>query len=245
MKTTFKIIVMVLVAAFYGCQKDDVSPGMISSVTSDGVFSGTIVNDSNRIDSIKAYGSSDNIIGGSTIYLGNCAVLANGKFSVALTNPVLRKIVAFPSGVVVSDTTAMIGSMFVFEAFGGTYTGTLYKANYSLDDSTKAGNSESEFIYSDRAFTKKGTGIYAYTIYGVTSNFKLNYNLTFKKGWNEIVRRVDSYSHTSTTSTTEETYSNTITSDLQWRCITFTIAVFTIHAKTRGVHSVVKHGLLF
>ena len=46
---------MVLVAAFYSCQKNDVSPEVSSSISSDGAFSGTIVNDSNRIDFIKVY----------------------------------------------------------------------------------------------------------------------------------------------------------------------------------------------
>lgn len=239
MKTTFKIIVIVLVAAFYGCQKSDVSVGLNSSVSSDGVLSGTIVNDSNRIDSIKIYHFSNNE------FLGKSGVSSLGKFSLALTNPVLSKIGTFPNGVVISDTTAMIGAVFVIDAYSGTYNGTVYKANCSLFDSIKAGNSGSDFIYSDKAFTTKGTGIYADTIDGVTSNLKLNYNVTFKKGWNEYVWRVDSYSHTSTTETEVETYSNTVSSDLQWRCNTFSIALLTIHDKTRGALGVARPGFLF
>jgi hypothetical protein len=102
MKSTFGIFVTVLVAAFYSCQKDNVSLGVSSSISSDGVFSGTIVNDSNRIDSIKVYHFCNNE------FLGKSGVSSTGKFSLALTNPVLRKMVTSPSGVVVSDTTAMV-----------------------------------------------------------------------------------------------------------------------------------------
>ncbi len=243
MKTTFRIIVMVLMAAFYSCQKSDVSPGTSSSITSDGVFSGTIVNDSNRIDSIKFYsyfGYINNI--DSIILLGKSAVPSTGKFSLVLTNPVLRKLGSLASGVVVSDTTALVGNLYGLEAYkGGIYTGSVYKINYSLGvDSTKAGMSVSQFMYSDRAFTIKGTEIHADTY----ENLKTNYSITFKKGWNEIVRRVDSYSKTPTTSTTVETYSNTVTSDLQWRYYPNNNAS-TVRAKTQGVSCLARKGFLF
>jgi len=247
MKTTFRIIAMVLVAAFYSCQKNDVSPEVSSSISSDGAFSGTIVNDSNRIDSIKAYSYFGSInYNDSTILLGKSAMLSSGKFSLVLTNPVLRKIGTGPNGVVVSDTTAIIGNMDEFEAYkGGIYTGNINKYNFSIGDSTKAGMSKSQFMYSDRTFTIKGTEIHADTYNGITSNLKFNYGITFKKGWNEIVLRVDSYSKTSTTKTTVETYSNTVTPDMQWRYIPISTPISTIRAKTREVHGIARSGFLF
>lgn len=72
MNTTIRIFVMVLLAAFYGCQKSDVSPGVSSSVSPDGAFSGTIVNDSNRIDSIRIYFYD---------LISKSAISSSGKFS--------------------------------------------------------------------------------------------------------------------------------------------------------------------
>lgn len=239
MKTTFKIIVIVLVAAFYGCQKSDVSPGVNGSISNDGVLTGTIVNDSNRIDSIKAY---DN----SSIILGKSAVSSSEKFSLVLTNPVLSRIGTAPSGVVVSDTTAIIGNMDEFEAYkGGIYTGNINKTNFNISDSTKAGESASQFIYSDRTFTIKGTEIHVDTYSNFKSNLKVNYSITFKKGWNETVLKVDSYSNTTIATTTVETYSNTVTSDLQWKYSPFNTYNFTIRAKTRGILGVARQRFLF
>jgi len=245
MKSTFRIIVVVLVATFYGCQKSDVSPGVSSSVTIDGVFSGTIVDDSNRIDSIKAYANivdSYNVVVGENI-LGKSTVLSSGKFSLVLTNPVLRKLGNGPSGVVVSDTTAIVGNVSEFEAFkSGTYIGYISKTNISIGDSTKLGESDSQFMYSDRTFTIKGTEI-SDTIYsGISYNSKYNYNITFKKGWNEIVFRVDSYSHTSTGYTEVDTFSNAVTADLQWRF--FLSNPSSVRAKARGIKRTTRTGFL-
>jgi len=239
MKTTFKIIVIVLFAAFYGCQKNDVSMDLNSSITSDGVLSGIIVNDSNRIDSIKAFGD-DNL-------LGKSAVSTAGNFSLALTTPILRKIGTPPSGVVVSDTTAMVTSVYNIQAFkSGIFTGHVYKSNSitsSLSSNVKAGVSSSLLMYSDRAFTINGQEVHTSTNNGITSNSKLNYSITFKKGWNEIMLKVDTYSTTSTTSTVVETYSNTITADLQWRY--FPSNASYVRAKAKGVQDEVKQGFLF
>jgi len=247
MKKTFRIIVLVLVVAFYGCQKNDVSPGVSTSISSDGAFSGTIVNSSNRIDYIKAYDyivDSNNVFEDSII-LGKSAVSSNGKFSLVLTKPFLSKIGTVPDGVVVSDTTAMVGYVSGFDAYNsGIETGTINKGNYSLIDSTKVVISESEFMYSDRSFTIIGTEIYTNTYNGMTSDFRSNYIIKFKKGWNEITW-VESFSKTSTTCTTIETNSNTVTSDMQWRYIPQSAPIYTIRAKTRGVHGISRPGFLF
>jgi hypothetical protein len=97
-------------------------------------------------------------------------------------------------------------------------------------------------MYSDRTFTIKGTENVDNVYYGITSNRTLNYSITFKKGWNEIVLRVDSYSLTSTTYTEVDTYSNTVTSDLQWRFSRSNSS--SIRAKARGIQSAVRTGFL-
>jgi hypothetical protein len=247
MKTTFRIVVMVLFAAFYSCKKNDVSPGVSSSISNNGILTGTIVNDSNRIDSIKVYDyivDNYNVVEGSII-IGKSAVLSSGKFSLVLTNPVLRKIGTGPSGVIVSDTTAMVGNMNELEAYkSGIYYGNINKSNFSISDIPIAGESTSQFMYSDRTFTIKGTEIDADTTYTYKSNLKINYSITFKKGWNEIVLEIDSYSNTTTTTTTVETYSNNITSDLQWRYYPNNNAS-SVRAKTQGVHSIARPTFLF
>jgi len=181
MKTTFTIIVMILVAAFYGCQKSDVLPGVSSSVSSDGVISGTIVNDSNRIDSIIFYDYDEN--SNNSIIIGKSTVSSAGKFSLVLTNLVLRKLGNVPSGVVVSDTTSMVVNVDEVEAYkDGISTGNISKSNLSNGDSIKTGESKSLFMYSDRAFSIKGTEIEVDTNNGVTSNVKVNYSTSYKKG---------------------------------------------------------------
>lgn len=229
MKTTFRIIVIVLLAAFYGCQ-NDLSLGVNSSITSDGILSGTIMNDSNRIDSIKVYSDIENLI-------GKGAVSSDGKFSVVLntpaTAPVLSKIGYVHSGVIISDITAMIGSIYEVQVFKSMmYKGKIYKSNYNAYDSIKSGQSIIQFLYSDRNFTIKGTETN-------TDSNNSNWNLTFKKGWNEIVMKIDLYS---TTSTIVETFSSTITSDLQWNY--FPSYNYYVQSKTRGVQAV-KLGFLF
>ena len=250
MKTTFKIIVIVLFAAFYGCQKDDVSTNASSSITSDGILSGTIVNDSNRIDSIKAYSTTQSPISSPHITfmiitgIGKSAVSTDGKFSITLISPLLFKIGTGPSGVVASDTTAMVTTVYGLNnrLYGPVY---VYKANYNLYDTIRAGQSGSLFMYSDRAFTIKGTEIRDKRFStGFIETIKTNYNITFKKGWNEFVLKIDSYSITSTTSTTVESYSNIVTSDLQWKCFIYGLSYY-VRSKTRGVQDVVRQGFLF
>ena len=238
---------MVVLAAFYGCQKSDVSPDVSSSITPDGAFSGTIVNDSNRIDFIKVYDcivDNYNVIKDSII-LGKSAVSSNGKFLLVLTKPILSQIGTVTSGVVVSDTTAMVGYVSGFDTYkNGIKTGIIKKGNYSLINATKVEICSSQFMYSDRAFTIIGTEIYKNTYNGITSNDTSNYNITVKKGWNEITW-VESYSKTLTVVTIIETNSNTVTSDMQWRYIPKSAPISTIRAKTREVHGIARPGFLF
>ena len=72
MKTFFKVVLFVFVAAFYSCGKDEVSSAS-SSITSAGVISGTISNYGvSPVDSIHFNGS-------------NAIVSTDGKFSKTLS----------------------------------------------------------------------------------------------------------------------------------------------------------------
>jgi hypothetical protein len=208
MKTTFRVILMVLVAAFYSCKNEDMS-GVGSSITSDGVLSGTIVN--------NAFAASDFII--YDYYYsegGECSVTTDGKFSMSLSTPYLKQIGSI-KGVSVSDTTSLIGHIKFSSYKPLTKQFELKKCNYTTDSIRTAGMSFSEFIYADRAFTQKGIQIVSYQ-YGVyTKNETYVFNLKFKKGWNEMVEKVDSYSLTGTNITEKISFSNKVSSDLQWR----------------------------
>jgi hypothetical protein len=132
-----------------------------------------------------------------------------------------------------------------FDAYkGGIKTGQINKGNYNLIDSTKVVISDSQLMYSDRTFTIKGTEIYKYIYNGITSNDTSNYNITFKKGWNEITY-VESYSKTQTTVTIIETNSNTVTSDMQWKYIPNSAPISFINNKTLGVHNIEKRDSYF
>lgn len=237
MKTIFKIIVMVLFAAFYSCQNNAVSTGVINSISSDGIFSGTIVNDSNRIDSLKVYTDDD-------VVLGKGAVSSDGKFSLVLTNPILYKISTRSNGLVVSDTSAMIRTIGVFLTYKSRkFSGNINKINFYDSDSVNAGKSFSKIIYSDRTFTIKGTIIHSDIYSSYDSNQKTNYNVIFKKGWNEIVLKIDSFSATSKNLTVVQSLSNNITTDLQWRYVPYN-GYFSNHSKTHRIQDVVRNGFI-
>jgi hypothetical protein len=62
----------------------------------------------------------------------------------------------------------------------------------------------------------KGTNVYLYTTSNQTMSYTTSYNVTFKRGWNEVVCKIISYSSTLESETMSEAYTNNITSDLQW-----------------------------
>lgn len=158
----------------------------------------------------------------------------------------MRKLVSIPSGVVVSDTTVMIGNLNDIETYeGGIFNGRINKCTISFENGIKAGMSTSKFVYFDGSLTMKGTELYTDTYNSVTSTTRIIYNNTFKKGWNEMVVKIDSYTETSTTITTVETYSNTVTPDMQWRYIPYNNYSLTISAKTRGLNGIERAGFLF
>jgi len=207
MKTTFRVILVVLVAAFYSCNNENVS-NADSSITTDGVLSGTIVN--------NAFAQSDSIQVEYFYFDGRGSVTNDGKFELALSIPHLRQMGSI-RGVTVSDTTALIGNALFSSYSPNSKSYELLKCNFTTDSITQAGMAYSIFIYADRALTIKGTAINTIKYGAYTKTETIVYNLKLKKGWNEFVEKVDSYVATDTTITIKMTYSNAITSDLQWR----------------------------
>ena len=236
MKTTFKVMLMVLVAAFYSCQKSEKDETPASSVSTDGVLSGTIVNyASATLDSVKVYDNSS--------YIGRSSVTTDGKFSMSLSIPKLYKTGTI-EGVTISDTTALVGNAIFYCYKAGIGTGELGKLNFnSKIDSIKSGMASCLFIYANKPFTMKGTRTDSFSSGVYSENATYIYDITFKKGWNEIVIKIDAYSSTSSTSFTEKMiYSNTITSDLQWRY--FPNSSSNVRSNAKGL-SGLKSGKLF
>ncbi len=209
MKTIFNLVLIAVCVTFFSCQKDDVSTGN-SSITSDGVISGKIVNYvANSLDSVKAR---------NTNYVGSGLVLSTGEFTIHLTIPELSKIGSL-SGVAISDTTVMGGAVAIRAYLNNSIQGDLQRCNYANDSLNKAGLSYSSFIYTDKPLTLKGTHIETYTGGGYTENSTNFYDVTFKKGWNEVVFKITAYSSTTNSLTESVSMTNIIPSDLQWHFI--------------------------
>lgn len=208
-RTTFKIILVAVCISFFSCQKngDEKLPTDNSSISIDGVLSGKIVNYvANSIDSVKAR---------NTDYVGTSKVLSTGYFSIGLTLPQLEKIGSL-SGVMISDTTALGGSATITSYLNSYENGEVIKCNYANDSINKPGMAYSSFVYTDRAFTMKGTHEETYMEGDISETSSTVYNVTFKKGWNEVVTKITSYSSTSNNLTSSVSMTNVITSDLQW-----------------------------
>ncbi len=207
-KTIFKLILVILCITFFSCQKDDLSASK-SSVTSDGLIKGKIVNFvPNSIDSVSAI----------IEYLdGSGSVSTTGDFSFILEVPELGMILA-EKGLTISDPNAMIGSTVTFYSYlNKNLAGALKKCNYTNDSTAVTGMAYSYFIYSDRTFTMKGTHVNTYMFLNTTQSYV--FNITLNKGWNELVRKLTSYTSSANITTESISVTNNITSDLQWQSL--------------------------
>ncbi|HEY5507503.1 MAG TPA: hypothetical protein VIK29_02445 [Paludibacter sp.] len=220
MKKAFKVILMVLVATFYSCEKDNESIDSISPILSDDVLNGTIINyTSSEFDSVKVFGDNK-------YFIGRGSITTAGKFSIPLFIPILTKYTPM-EGVIVSDTSALTGSSSGFSTYKNSEgTGFLEKCNFTSYDSTNtSGASCSDFVYADKEITIKGKNVYFGNgvFEGTTRSITRVFNLTLKKGWNEVVIKTDLYSETSDNLTINRSYTNVITTDLQWRYFPYSI----------------------
>jgi len=229
MRNYFILSLMALSLAFISCNKTADIPGVSSSITSNGVISGTVVNNvANIIDSISVVGNG---------LIGKSLLSSTGQFSFTINIPSnfsLYPIGNEGSGVTVSDSTALTAAFQgIYSYKKGIMSGVLLKINSTTDSLNKAGISVSYFVYSDRVVKMLGTHISTETINGITYKTTSIYNLTLNKGWNEFTCTVNSYSKIANSYTESDSYSNTIGSDLQWRYFGYPSSKVRSNAKSQ------------
>ncbi|MFM2290862.1 MAG: hypothetical protein RIS29_675, partial [Bacteroidota bacterium] len=140
---------------------------------------------------------------------------ANGQFSINLTK--IPQLSAYGSikGIAVSDSNAQVGKCDLESYKGQTQNGNYVRCNYATMAGMSVSMSYSEFIYSDRVLTVKGTISQSNKQENVTYTQSAVYDLSLKKGWNEIVYKYEiSATPTSITATTTNT--STIPNDFKW-----------------------------
>lgn len=233
MNTIYKFIFVALCVTFFSCNKDENLSTGASSITSDGVLSGKIVDFvPNSIDSVKVLGSGN---------IGARKVLSSGDFTIGLSVPQLSRSGNL-SGVTLSDINAMTGSVSINTYLNNNFNGSIRKCNFDSLYINKAGMSYSMFVYSDRDFTMKGTHIETGIRVDRTEKFTANYQVALKKGWNELVTKVDLYTLTSNSLIQTQTVTNIITPDLQWHFVKYDNSA--VHEELNGKVQV-KWNMLF
>ncbi|HEY5508241.1 MAG TPA: hypothetical protein VIK29_06175 [Paludibacter sp.] len=207
MKTFFKVVLFVFVAAFYSCGKDEVSSASSasSSITSAGVISGTISNyGTTKVDSIHFNGS-------------NAIVSTGGKFSSTIAIPKSADLHIFPvlPGVKISDVNALVSELEIV-CYHNSQDGKLYKTNMTENMTPFDGAALSVFVYCDRdvVITGSFSGDAAEIVQAVRLSGMVTLDLKLKKGWNEMVGTIEKVSLTTGDVTMK--VSNTIPSDLKW-----------------------------
>lgn len=203
MKTQIILLFLVPLIITYSCTvKEDNEPSVNSKnqcITPDGVLSGTISNYAiGKFDILKV---SD--IFNFTI-LNSCTVSSDGKFSMSLPIPslnTLSEVGAFPNAILSDENVhfggAELGYPIAYQ--GNSMVGYVIRSNSSIIGNA---NIATFFYYFDRSCTIKGSGSLQ-ALPGVT----LEYDMSVKKGWNEIVVIISS---------TKRTYTTTIPSGLSW-----------------------------
>jgi len=219
MKTTFKLFLFVqaLILTFPSCKKDDNSLNLNNSGSESITVSGTIVNYIiGEVNFVKSHQSdySENEA------LSSSAISSDGEFSIVLSgNKLILKKASetAPQGVELSDETASIGSSQLAVYKDVDELSELIKCNYTNPNNENVGMAYSSFIYSDKPLTIKGVetngssdDIYIY-----------NYNCVLKKGWNEIISKITTYTKTTNGYIETSSVTTEMPSDLNWRYFTY------------------------
>jgi len=226
MKITLKVVLIVLVAAFYSCGKDEVSSAS-SSITSAGVISGTISNYGvSPVDSIH-FNRTTAIV--STV----------GKFSSTLAIPASSDLHKFEAatGMEINDINALVCEPINIVAFHNGRGGVLLKTNASENMTSLDGTSFSVFVYCDRDVALKGSvngGMD--NVGGLDISGMMTYDVKLKKGWNEMILTIEKLSMITGEATIK--LSSTIPSDLKW--ITITVDAAGTASKVRMFKSLLK-----
>ena len=234
MKVRLSVLFTVIIVALCSCEKDETN---LTALANTNELSGQISNySSSKIDTIYAYDYS--------AFGARAKVTSVGKFSMVLPIPVKVRKIGTMKGLSVSDTTALIGDLDLRVFKSGRNTGYLQRCNFMSDSVEYAGMVNSMFMYSDRPFTVKGTQRSEYSDYGKEYISTYEYNLTFKKGWNELVSRIDSYTQSSDTIVLKMLGTNNIPSDIKWVFFDES-SYYTVKASTKTKMSIKPKGFLF
>lgn len=215
----FNHLFLILLAStlfFYSCKDDDTinnTPYSFSAVLT-GFVPGTI-------DSVYFYQFGGNI-------LGKTKIAENGDFSMTILPPTnIAPINSdnFAAGVVISDKKAEIGDNIILAGMKeGKVKGYIQKSDTAifilLTDST-AYEGYSSLMYSDRDFTITGVENLQELVMGdsaiFTYNFEIKYDLTFKKGWNEIIYQAGYTMTKGNKINVKIDYNNTVPANFKWR----------------------------
>jgi len=195
---------LILSIALFSCGNNDITNGSNnSSLATGGTLNGTIINYSAEVfDAIEFV---DNQYNG--ISYGRCTPTADGKFSIKLSAPTTFKgdfsAISGVSGITISDPTTKYADAQAWVYKSNIGAGVLYKGNFMTltSGSIPKGSTVSGLRYVDKNCTIKGS--YSY------DNTTLTFDLTLKKGWNEMV--IIGLNSSTVSSLT------TIPAGLQWR----------------------------
>ena len=255
MKTIFKLVLFIVVAAFYSCGKDENVSSAESSITPSGFIRGTIVNYATSPAELITF--NDDFI---------ADVSKVGDFSIILPIPKMPYFsqIGAISGVQISDTEALISEPVDIVAYHNGQEGELMKTNItssinslinitldstSLTDITSdtaslpditldltklQGVALSLFIYADREVTLRGM------CDGTVDDFEgtIIYDLKYKKGWNEVVLKIEKVSKT--TGDVTMRMSSTIPSDLKWMYFIDADDAQNVRRKVKAFKSLLK-----
>lgn len=208
MKSLFKVVLFLFIAAFCSCGKDEVSSAP-SSITSAGMISGTISNygllPADSIAFSPEFGSK---------------VTSDGKFSVTLAVPQIYdlKELGTIEGTEVSDPKAMCnnGIIAAIVYLNGQQAGVMMKTNFSATSLSSLGSAFSTFVYCDRNVTIKGGSTENMSEGGYSGTVTSKWDVKYKKGWNEIVMKVEGFSMSGTNIKETISISSIIPTDLKW-----------------------------
>lgn len=226
---------------FVSCERDDNSNKVSNySITSDGKLSGAIVSKLSPIDSLFCYTSIYDSIYPRPI--ASSFVDSKGNFSMQLNMPlnILNELSPI-DGVVISDKSTLYNVVNLEYSSNGKLSplihsnmdsvptlqigsfreGFTYIAkNPTINDSTFIGYSQSVFIFVDRDVSLKGLskGSWGDCFYHISIGVTKTFNLNLKRGWNEIVYRINKYNYSNKNLCIEGELTNTIVPDMKWRC---------------------------
>ncbi|MFM2290861.1 MAG: hypothetical protein RIS29_674 [Bacteroidota bacterium] len=232
MKLSIYLIIAILVLSFTACDHKDETG--TTSITGTNTISGKVSNySSDKIDSIGAIDYA---------MLGSSKISTSSDFSLSLKLPQLRRIGTQP-GITVSDSTALIGNVYICTFKYGKNSGELKRCNFISDSTFYVGMAYSSFIYCDRSITVKGTEITDKSNSIYTHKESLNYNFRLVKGWNELIIKVESYTNSSKSYVVVYSMTNTIPSNLKW--YSFEDSYYGVKGKVKHKTSILYKAKLF